>query len=1045
MTFRSLVSIVVFLLLSSSLEAQNWHGWESLGSQLQGQPSAVSWGPNRFDICGALNPDLSVWHQWFDGSWGSGESLLTPPNAARWPQMTPPVAVSWGRGRLDIFTLKSPSFDLWHQWFDGSWGSWESLGTPGFGVGMPGLGGMPSVVSWGPNRLDIFAVGLPKGGSYNQLWHGWFDGRAWGPGEWFDPKAALDQQGLSAVSWGPGRLDIFTMKRDKTNLFHQWFDGRAWGSEWFEKPPFGLKGGFSSVSWGPGRLDLFAIGQDGVLWHFWFDGQKWAPNWESLGSPPLGLVGTPSSVSRGPNRIDVFAIKTDGGVWHQWWDGSGWGSGESLPSPPGGLTESKPFTLPGGISAVSWAPNRLDVFAIGGYNGNLWHIWSDAPNVLTQHNDNFRTGAQLQETMLTPAAVRSHGMRIKYRPLEVDDNVDAQPLYARSVAFPDGSANALFTVTAHNSVYAFDADTGKTKWSHWLLDGSPTLRPLAWDAPPTPVIDLGRQVIYVLFGTIDQRPSTTKPPEYKFYWDYEKDFLSNSKVAYWLVALDLRTGAELRRTQLQANATRSDGSTLSFDPRFQLSHPALLLDHGSIYLAFGANPGIEWLAEYHGWVMSYEAATFLPRGVFCTTINSRGAKAEGGGIWQGGGGLAADADGNIYFLTANGPADPASHLYGDSFVKLRPTGNELSFAGSFAPPEAKIMDERDLDLGSGGPIVIPGTRLVAGGGKTGMIYFVDGNTMTMLDSLQAFTNTYHANGVWDYGCPPPPQLPVDGCTPNDSWQMGPHLHGSPTYWRGHLFDWSEKDYLKQLTFNFSANKLNKTTLSGVVQATRTQMPGGLNSLSANGTDTATGIIWAVLPSDYPTPSRVFAFDAESLELLWHDSFPATMPAMSHRAAPTIVDGKLIVASSSKGLVVYELSPSLQPSPRIEALQPLPSIERPGPPIETHRYDESLHRSDRIAPPSDQLVLFRVRAQFDGKIERFDGGQRTGETWEAADGSSVTAVEVKSAPGPDMHSPPWQLFKVTIHKGKGRLDAVDWIQRIDTAGQDATYIFFGAKP
>lgn len=371
MSFRSIASIAVFLL--GSLEAQTWHPWQSLGSGLQGPPSAVSWGPNRLDIF-ALDLNLNIRHQWFDGSWGAGESLLTPPSALPWPALLPPTAVSSGPGRLDIFTLRSPNFDLWHQWFDGSWGSWESLGTPGFGVGMPGLGGLPSLVSWGPKRLDVFAVGLPKGGPYNQVWHGWSDGRAWGPGEWFDPKAALDQQGLTAVSWGPGRLDIFTMKGDHTSLFHQWFDGQVWGSEWLEKPPFGLKGGLSTVSWGPGRLNLFGIGQDGVLWNFWFDGQHWAPGWESLGSPPFGLVGTPSAVSWGPKRIDIFAIKSDGGLWHQWWDGA-WGSGEALGSPPGGLTGYIPHFLAGGLSTVSWGPNRLDVFAIGGNNGNLWHIW----------------------------------------------------------------------------------------------------------------------------------------------------------------------------------------------------------------------------------------------------------------------------------------------------------------------------------------------------------------------------------------------------------------------------------------------------------------------------------------------------------------------------------------------------------------------------------------------------------------------------------------------------------------------------------------------
>src|SRR5260370_318361 len=117
---------------------------------------------------------------------------------------------------IAVFLLGSLEAQTWHPW--------QSLDS--------GLQGPPSAVSWGHKRLDVFAVGFHKGGPYNQVWHGWSDGQAWGPGEWFDPKAALDQQGLTAVSWGPGRLDIFTMKGDHTSLFHQWFDGQVWGSEW---------------------------------------------------------------------------------------------------------------------------------------------------------------------------------------------------------------------------------------------------------------------------------------------------------------------------------------------------------------------------------------------------------------------------------------------------------------------------------------------------------------------------------------------------------------------------------------------------------------------------------------------------------------------------------------------------------------------------------------------------------------------------------------------------------------------------------------------
>ena len=147
----------------------------------------------------------------------------------------------------------------------------------------------------------------------------------------------------------------------------------------------------------------------------------------------------------------------------------------------------------------------------------------------------------------------------------------------RSVAF-FGSANGLFTVTANNTVYAFDAVSGANKWTHHLADPNPALRPFVHDVPSTPVIDIGQQLIFVLYSTENQTNDTSANAATL------QNILSTLDVTYWLVALDLRTGNELRRIQVQAQVNRSDGSVLSFDARIQESHSALLLDHGSIYI-----------------------------------------------------------------------------------------------------------------------------------------------------------------------------------------------------------------------------------------------------------------------------------------------------------------------------------------------------------------------------------------------------------------------------------------------------------------------------
>src|SRR6185369_12879503 len=98
--------------------------------------------------------------------------------------------------------------------------------------------------------------------------------------------------------------------------------------------------------------------------------------------------------------------------------------------------------------------------------------------------------------------------------------------------------------------------------------------------------------------------------------------------------------------------------------------PALLLARGSIYVACGMR-NHESTTLFHGWVLRYDTATFTPQGTFCTTpdVNVPG---EGAAIWQSGSGLAEDPEGNVYFITGNGPADFTHHLYGDALVKLSP-------------------------------------------------------------------------------------------------------------------------------------------------------------------------------------------------------------------------------------------------------------------------------------------------------------------------------------------------------------------------------------
>src|SRR5690349_4505155 len=75
-------------------------------------------------------------------------------------------------------------------------------------------------------------------------------------------------------------------------------------------------------------------------------------------------------------------------------------------------------------------------------------------HVLTQHNDVARTGANLQEKVLSPATVSAASFG-KIFSRDVDGQIYAQPLYVGGVM---GGKNVVYVATEHNSVYAFDAD-----------------------------------------------------------------------------------------------------------------------------------------------------------------------------------------------------------------------------------------------------------------------------------------------------------------------------------------------------------------------------------------------------------------------------------------------------------------------------------------------------------------------------------------------------------------------------------------------------------
>ncbi len=514
--------------------------------------------------------------------------------------------------------------------------------------------------------------------------------------------------------------------------------------------------------------------------------------------------------------------------------------------------------------------------------------------VLTYHNDNQRTGLYPWETKLTPQAVAARGLALRVvRP--VDGGVNAQPLYLPDVAIGGGLHDVFYVATMRNWVYAYDANDASASgtkagllWSAELRDPELVARPYARGISSTPVIDPDSHTLYVLAST---RSQLDEPPG-------ENDV----DIVYWLVALDVRDGHELRRVKVAGSAPRRDGTTLPFLARNHRNRPGLLLSKGSLYLAFGARSKEE-LIEYHGWVIRYDAQTFAQRGAFCTSPNARASidhAGEGGGVWQGGGGLTADEDGNVYFITGNAPPDLAIDSYGNAIMKVTPRGDRLELAGFFTPEDPmQLLYINDVDLGSGGALLIPGSPHVLGGGKTGIWYLLDTATMGRRQELAAFINVYNPSFVVD-----------------SYWEGGPHLHATPAWWRGgdptgaFLYGWSEQDHLKAYRYSYVTGRIDPAPVAASeIISPKDVMPGGMISVSSDGYRAGSAIVWAALPaSGVPDPNfgaypgRLLAFDGETLKLLAEAPFP-TLPKWM---PPTIADGKVFMATSSKEVRVYEL-------------------------------------------------------------------------------------------------------------------------------------------
>jgi len=539
--------------------------------------------------------------------------------------------------------------------------------------------------------------------------------------------------------------------------------------------------------------------------------------------------------------------------------------------------------------------------------------------VLTWHNDNFRTGWQQQETILTTSTVNTLGIA---HVVTLQDEVDAQPLVIPS--FINGH-DIAFVADESNNVYQIDANTGAIL--NQVNLGAPVPHPLFCgnNGPnvgitSTPVIDWASQTLFVIAYVN----------------------VNNTTPTYFLHALNLDTLADKVSPPLviAASHTLTNGAAFAFNATTQRQRPALLFANGTVYAAFGsfcdlaANSSRGWLL---GWNWNGTTLAALPANQLDDRQSSSATNFFLNSIWMSGAGPASDLEGQLIFATGNsdGPyaktstwtdttpcpgtatgtvttSVPCSNIQ-ESVVKLQ--GDLAGITGLFSPnadygffsPDTLQMDQEDWDLGSGGVLLAPqrgSAYLAAVAGKDGRLFLLDrsGTGLKILQQRQG-------PGCW--------------CAP--SYFTGPDGVGRIVTSQGSSLQ----------TFQIPATSLSPEGTS--TTASTGQDPGFFTTVSCNGGGAYgncanTPIIWAVSRPVSNTSAGVnlYAFSglavSGSYPLLFGPTEVGAWPNISGNAniVPTVANGLVYVAS-------YRLLTILEEGAVAAAALPLAAAEASPPP------------------------------------------------------------------------------------------------------------------
>jgi len=542
---------------------------------------------------------------------------------------------------------------------------------------------------------------------------------------------------------------------------------------------------------------------------------------------------------------------------------------------------------------------------------------------ITYHQDAQRTGWDSYETALAPATVQPGSFGL-VASTTLDDQVDTEPLvvYKAQTIAGLGVYTVAYVATEGNSVYAINGVSGSILLSTNL--GTPVSWPQACNnngphvgINGTPTIDTKGQTLYVIAYV-----------------------QGSAGPQYFLHALDAQTLKDKPGSPVLVTASHqlADGNAYTFNASIQRQRPALLQANGNIYAAFGSfcdDTGGSAHPPSRGWLLGWNATTLAPlaANVLTNTSASSSTSYFLSSIWMAGYGPAADASGNIFFVTANSASDnpPATCAASsatfsartdvhESVVKV--SGDLSAILDTFTPSNWSCLDFEDCDFGSGGVMLLPDQpgatpHMAVAAGKDGRMFVLNRDNLGGLHDPDIPTN-----------------VNIGGCLCGPSYFKGPDGVARVVTSGGYQVKQWKVNSGSPPTLALEASS-SPTALGGSGRPTTCNAPGGFfTSISSDATG-ANAIIWAVGPPIRNGPFSpvangpanmvyLYAFSATAsgttLPLLWSGvagtwpygfgvNYESVAGAAEANLVPTVSFSKVYVASYQRLAIFGRVDPS----------------------------------------------------------------------------------------------------------------------------------------